>query len=164
MIELLVVIAIIGILSSIVLVSLNSARQKARDVRRLSDIRQILLALELFFDDNGHYPGLTNEGVSNNGEFLGDDNGPIEQALAPYLPAVPQDPLHDGSVYFYSYDPQHCTDSIPGSCDCAGGTGAVLAFNKAETTSIELRKDTCSGGNMNQNNADYNLVLYPYGP
>nr|AQQ74998.1 hypothetical protein [uncultured bacterium] len=41
LIELLVVIAIIGILSSVVLASLNSARAKGRDARRLSDLKQI---------------------------------------------------------------------------------------------------------------------------
>lgn len=160
LIELLVVIAIIGILSSVVLSSLNTARQKARDVRRFYDMKQITLALELFFDSNGHYPSSA-EGVSNLGEMIGDDNGPIEQALQPFLSAAPKDPLHDGSVYFYSYDPQHCTDDPIGSCNCSGPTGAVLAFNKAEGTSIELRKDTCSGGDMNQNNADYNVVFFP---
>ncbi len=41
LIELLVVIAIIGLLSSVVLASLNSARAKARDARRVSDLKQI---------------------------------------------------------------------------------------------------------------------------
>ena len=48
LIELLVVIAIIGILSSVVLASLNSARTKARDTRRVSDMKQIQIALELY--------------------------------------------------------------------------------------------------------------------
>jgi len=56
LIELLVVIAIIGILSSVVLASLNSARQKSRDARRVSDIKQLQLALELYFDASGTYP------------------------------------------------------------------------------------------------------------
>ena len=56
LIELLVVIAIIGILSSVVLASLNSARQKARDARRVADIKQLQLALELYFDTNRTYP------------------------------------------------------------------------------------------------------------
>lgn len=56
LIELLVVIAIIGILSAVVLVSLNSARQKSRDARRVSDVRQIMTAMELYYNDNGGYP------------------------------------------------------------------------------------------------------------
>ena len=59
LIELLVVIAIIGILSSVVLASLNSARQKGRDARRVSDIKQLQLALELYYDANGKYPTTT---------------------------------------------------------------------------------------------------------
>jgi len=56
LIELLVVIAIIGILSSVVLASLNSARTKARDAKRVSDIKQLQLALEMYYDDNSNYP------------------------------------------------------------------------------------------------------------
>ena len=52
LIELLVVIAIIGILSSVVLASLNSARQKGRDAKRISDVKQLQLALELYYDAN----------------------------------------------------------------------------------------------------------------
>jgi len=47
LIELLVVIAIIGLLSSMATVSLNSARVKARDARRLGDVRQLSMAVEL---------------------------------------------------------------------------------------------------------------------
>jgi len=56
LIELLVVIAIIGILAAVVLVSLNSARAKSRDARRIADVRQIMTALELFYNDNSGYP------------------------------------------------------------------------------------------------------------
>jgi prepilin-type N-terminal cleavage/methylation domain-containing protein len=52
LIELLVVIAIIGILASIVLASLNSARQKGRDARRIADLNQYQKALTLYYDDN----------------------------------------------------------------------------------------------------------------
>ena len=59
LIELLVVIAIIGILASVVLASLNSARKKSRDARRLADVKQLQVALELYYDANsGDYPGL----------------------------------------------------------------------------------------------------------
>lgn len=56
LIELLVVIAIISLLSSIVLSSLNSARAKARDAKRLLDMHQIQTALELYYNDYGYYP------------------------------------------------------------------------------------------------------------
>src|SRR5436853_5053100 len=55
LIELLVVIAIIGLLASVVLLSLNSARAKSRDAKRLADIRQLVSALELYFNDKGGY-------------------------------------------------------------------------------------------------------------
>lgn len=56
LVELLVVIAIIGLLSTLAVVSLGSARSKARDARRISDIKQVQTALELHFADVGLYP------------------------------------------------------------------------------------------------------------
>jgi len=80
LIELLVVIAIIGILSSVVLASLNSAREKARDARRVSDMGQLSLALEMYYNDNTAYP------VAATYALLG-------ASLAPtYLPVMPTDP------------------------------------------------------------------------
>ncbi|MFY9493237.1 MAG: prepilin-type N-terminal cleavage/methylation domain-containing protein [Minisyncoccia bacterium] len=75
LVELLVVIAIIGILASVVLVSLNSARSKARDARRIADLHQISLALESYYDSNQgrdgaaadtglDYPSLTDAATS----------------------------------------------------------------------------------------------------
>jgi prepilin-type N-terminal cleavage/methylation domain-containing protein len=55
LIELLVVIAIISLLSSVVMSSLNSARSKARDAQRISDVKQFTLALGLYYDKYGSY-------------------------------------------------------------------------------------------------------------
>lgn len=90
LIELLVVIAIIGLLASVVLASLGSARQKARDARRISDIRQIQTALELFFASNNEYPWGV-ETSTGAGSYT---------TLAPaYIPSIPADPL--GRAYQY---------------------------------------------------------------
>ena len=56
LIELLVVVAIIGVLATVVLGSISSARAKARDAQRVSDIKTIQTALELYYLDNGFYP------------------------------------------------------------------------------------------------------------
>ncbi len=64
LIELLVVIAIIGILSAIGLVSLNGARERARDAKRKSDLSQISTALALYYDDNNSaYPAAATAGL-----------------------------------------------------------------------------------------------------
>ena len=77
LIELLVVIAIISLLSSIVLSSLQTAKIKSRDTRRLSDMRQIQIALQIYFTTLGAYPGNTDPDgpcggwdVSKNGIFI----------------------------------------------------------------------------------------------
>ncbi|HET8574745.1 MAG TPA: type II secretion system protein [Candidatus Paceibacterota bacterium] len=57
LIELLVVIAIIGLLASVILASLNTARGKARDAARLSDMHTLETALAMYADDHGgQYP------------------------------------------------------------------------------------------------------------
>jgi prepilin-type N-terminal cleavage/methylation domain-containing protein len=56
LIELLVVIAIIGILSTLAIVALGTARQRSRDAKRVSDMRAVYTALELYNNDVGSYP------------------------------------------------------------------------------------------------------------
>ena len=56
LIELLVVIAIIGLLATLSVIALNTARVKARDARRVSDVKQIQTALEMYFDSFSSYP------------------------------------------------------------------------------------------------------------
>jgi prepilin-type N-terminal cleavage/methylation domain-containing protein len=74
LIELLVVIAIIAILAVLIILALNTARLRARDSSRRSDLRSVTTGLELYNDTVGTYPddttytGLvaTIEGGANN--------------------------------------------------------------------------------------------------
>ena len=59
LIELLVVIAIIGLLATIVLVSLNNARNKASNTKVKADLSQVMLAVEMYYSDNNTYPATT---------------------------------------------------------------------------------------------------------
>jgi len=64
LIELLVVIAIIGVLSTLAVIALGNARAKARDSKRMSDLKQIGTALELYYTDHGNYPIIITPGNS----------------------------------------------------------------------------------------------------
>ncbi|MCX6792965.1 MAG: prepilin-type N-terminal cleavage/methylation domain-containing protein [Candidatus Falkowbacteria bacterium] len=64
LIELLVVIAIIGVLSTMAIIALGNARTKARDTKRVADIKQISTALELYYADNNSYPTIITPGNS----------------------------------------------------------------------------------------------------
>jgi len=89
LIELLVVIAIIALLSSVVLASLNTARAKARDAKRKSDIEQLFTSVEMLYADTGVYPGSVG--------YVSNPNNHLDSDLVPtYIPSIP-----DSSDYMY---------------------------------------------------------------
>ncbi|MBU1292521.1 prepilin-type N-terminal cleavage/methylation domain-containing protein [Patescibacteria group bacterium] len=111
LIELLVVIAIIGLLSSVVLASLNTARVKSRDAKRIQDLTSIRTALELHFLDRGYYPQ-SGCGWDCNGYRYSYDSSwtTLAADLAPYIKQLPVDPLNapgcgpwGNGCYTYAY-------------------------------------------------------------
>ncbi len=103
LVELLVVISIIALLGSIVFTALNSARARSRDARRVADIRQIQLALEMYYDTNGSYPAAA-PWTGGTGNCWGTVTDNYIPGLAPaYIPTLPLDPkpTNCGSVYLY---------------------------------------------------------------
>lgn len=97
LVELLVVIAVIGVLATTVIINLGRARAKARDAKRISDLRQIKTALDLYFEDNGFYPPSAGCGWDCNGYSNSDkpdDWTALENELRPYLSKLPVDPLN----------------------------------------------------------------------
>ena len=107
LVELLIVIAIIGILASIVLVSLSSARTKARDTKRIQEISQIQSALELYYAQYGYYPNSDFDGCG--GWDVGNSSFPFMTNLANYLGQIfPRDMAKNGNCdgyFYYRYSP-----------------------------------------------------------
>ena len=110
LVELLVVIAIIGLLSTIAVVATSSARIKARDTRRLADLKQVQSALELFYNDNGYYPRYDGGGsVACNGGWAVNANiyipcwNDLANKLSPYI-RLPDDPKNPASQFDYQYE------------------------------------------------------------
>lgn len=103
LIELLVVIAIIGLLSTLAVVALNSAREKSRDAKRISDVKQIQTALELYYSDNQQYQ----DGSGASGTTLTrlDGDGFAAAATEPvYMGLMPKDPQSPTTDYVYGRD------------------------------------------------------------
>lgn len=70
LIELLVVVAIIGILSAVVLLSIQEARARAEDSRRIQDLKAVETALHLYYNDHGNYME-TGSGCGSSGNGSG---------------------------------------------------------------------------------------------
>jgi type II secretion system protein G len=111
LIELLVVVAIIGILSSVVLASLNSARAKARDAYRKSAMKQVQIALELYYSDNNAYPSTSGNwwGVCTYGgsRTTSGANAYIPGLTPKYISVLPLDPTghtDEWSGFLYNSD------------------------------------------------------------
>lgn len=141
LIELLVVIAIIGILSTLAVVALQNARLKSRDAKRVSDIKQIQTAMELYFAENNSYPG---NAVAGAADTLGStaqncliSTGFTTAALCTgtvFMGQVPANPTPNGAAYTYLAFPGTCTGVSSASCSdytltftLEGQTGSLAA-------------------------------------
>ena len=103
LIELLVVVAIIGLLSTMAVIALGNARQKARDARRQSDLKILQTAIELYVSDNGAVPAPATADAWD-GPISGTDES-LETILAEYLPSgLPEDPSTTPRDWIYCWN------------------------------------------------------------
>ena len=126
LIELLVVIAIIGLLSTLSVLALNGARARARDAKRISDIKQMQTALEMYYNEYNVYPAALS--------MLTTTTPPLLRTV-PVAP-TPADSTACASSNTYAYATQAGVAGI-GSYTltyCLGsGTGSVTAGVKTAT-------------------------------
>jgi len=133
LIELLVVIAIIGLLSSIVLVNMQGVRAKARDAKRLQDMKQIVTALQLYFNKYERYPNITADACCD-----GWDQGPcgtdpfIGALVAEGFLKTPVDPAGGSGTGCYGYN-YYRYDAGAYGCDAARGAFFILGVRDMET-------------------------------
>lgn len=137
LIELLVVIAIIGVLASIVLASLSSARSKSRDARRIADIKQIQLALELYYDAGPQsYPIALTACDPSTSKFYG-----LEALIGTYIPVIPRDPQTATVCYKYA------TNSVTAGAVSAYHLGATLeGANQATNSDKDCNSSSAGAG------------------
>lgn len=101
LVELLVVISLIGILSTLVIANLNSARERARDAQRKSDLRNIQTALRLYYNDNAGYPASSSYNiVACNGTCTW--GSAWVNSSTTYMNILPKDPLSTQSYRYTS--------------------------------------------------------------
>ncbi len=158
LIELLVVISIIGLLASVILASVNSARSKSRDARRVSDLSQMQNALELYYSTNGSYPNLS---ICESVPIVGFTswNTCWATLLSGYISAMPVDPTNSTTTYnwySYQYGTQRngCSPLVPG-----GAPGKYVLTARLEN-SAAANPNYCSTAFSNQiDNPAVNYIL-----
>jgi prepilin-type N-terminal cleavage/methylation domain-containing protein len=103
LVELLVVISIIGLLSTIAIVSLSTARRTSRNTKRNADIKQLVTAFSLGLDANGAYPSTGGDvwkciSTACSGPIMNyTSSGTVDAFFQPFMPNKPADP-NDGNA------------------------------------------------------------------
>jgi general secretion pathway protein G len=97
LIELMIVVVILGVLMSTILPRLTGAQARARDTGRTADLGNISAALQMYYDDNGKYPGTTGTPECLINDPVDDPNGTGTLIAKEYLDELPMDPQANGN-------------------------------------------------------------------
>lgn len=158
LIELLVVIAIIAILSTVVMAGLNSARQKGRDAKRVSEMKALQKALDLYLDSCGAYP-MVGPAAGPAYEIIGTPvtglltttfdgtctgSGAGGQEFGTFMASLPVDVQPGGAGYGYCSTADGAAID-PASCNVAVGESYQATFSlEGQTGSLALGAHTAT--------------------
>jgi len=157
-VELMVTVSIIGILSTITFASFSQAQKRARIAKRISDLKQMQVALEYYYAVNKVYPDSGSAwksecgGVYNWNVGITTANQVIPELIPNYIPKIPSDPRMDIST--------------PNSCYIYMSNGSdyfLKAWNMVEMTSADYLAqpqlvDPASDGGSNNSIVDGTTV------
>lgn len=166
LIELLVVIAIIGLLASIIIINLNNARKKARDAKRLAEIREIINGLDLYYHDNESWPARTADSCCDGwdqGPCDGDDTFIAGLVSGNYMAKVPVDPVGGSGTDCYGYN-YYVYSAGSYGCDSTRGSFYVLGIRDMESSGRPHSQSpgwSCSERNW-QNEFDWVIGKFEY--
>ncbi len=142
LIELLVVIAIIGILASVILASLDSARAKAQDVKMKSELVSIQTALEMYYDQYGTFQ-VANAGWRNTGEgWLNYQDGDPSSYQIGVTPAL----TNAGFLGSMTLDPLPYPNYMIYLCNNNQQYSLSATLNNPSAADIAHIQTTCQGG------------------
>lgn len=141
LVEILVVVSIIGVLTGVIIGGITSARVKARDARRVSDVKQISRAIENYFSSCYSYPSALSDLTTSS-------------SCASYIPvltSLPHDPQTSTNGDYRYY-----TDTAGGTSGtgrryhvCATLESPAANKGKAGTGKFNIISDVCNGAVAN---------------
>lgn len=139
LIELLIVIAIIGLLSAIVLVSLGSARSKAKDARIQADLNQLRTIAEMIYSDNlAYYADATHGlcGATGSASVLGTSDVTYGSQLSTLSSDVDNQNGTTGVPVCWTDNNNYCVSTVlnSGANICVGNGGKIQALACAAAT------------------------------
>lgn len=190
LVELLVAISIVTIIAAIGYVTYTNAQVAARDARRKQDLRSIKLALELYYQQNKHYPcANTNNDwkkstIAYNDAWITDSTDPGDPLCGTpspaamdnkYISPMPDDPLSNGGQptiagqYGYAYWAGNNSGRAGGPtfgtlANCKNGQVYILITqleNPADPDRTEVAPATlCNGQKANQTTPSYSNTSF----
>lgn len=131
LIEILVVVAIISLLALVAYASADQARKKARDDERLSSLKQMQAAIEVYGQANGRYP----EAGCSRGANVWTGHGSGYGSCAEYIEGL------ETLISPLPVDPKNTTYGFIYRVDSAGTNYKLMAFNVLENRTVDATSE-----------------------